>query len=295
MNSSRNDSGTDNGPLNTMLEKFTDPSLDELFINGSRCLQLNFKNESSSEPSIFSDELSCLDWLYNFADAQNVRLDARFPASGGVLSGGGYRWHAVIPPMSPHGALFCLRKARLGDLALDDFSLSEGVFSQVLNHLEQGLPLIICVRTATGKTSLLCALLKHLYLNHRVVILEAIDEIPLLSQRWVKLTAVPPSVEYGGISLHKALKESLRLSPDRYVVGELRENELRTFFSAIETGHYGGLTTLHASNERQVLRRLKDLSGIDYDFNSSIGSLGLLFMKSSGGLGLARFTLAKDC
>jgi len=278
-----------------MMEKFGDSTLNELLINGNRCMQLKYSDRSEVLPSLFPSEAAFLDWTYDFSDLQGVRIDPRFPANGGALAQSGFRWHAVVPPLSPNGGVFCLRKSRFDTLSVEDFDFDPSVLAQVTEHLENGFPLIVCGRTGVGKSSFLCALLRLLYLNQRVIILESLDEIPLLSKLWVKLVSVSPGLEDHGIPLERAMSESLRLSPDRYVVGELRGNELGTFLSAIETGHYGGLSTLHASNEHQVFRRLKHLNEKKIEFDIAIDNLGLLFMNATGKLGLARFTLAKNC
>jgi len=280
---------------NEMIRKFEDSSLNELFINGIHCMQLKYFDRSEQLPSLFSDNSTLLDWVYEFSDTQGARLDPHFPANGGFMSQGGFRWHAVVPPLSPDGAVFCLRRSRFESLELLDFDCSVEHLSQVFEHLEKGLPIIVCGSTGTGKSSFLCALLKHLYLNNRVVILESINEIPLLSKLWIKLVAVPPGLDSPGVSLDRALSESLRLSPERYVVGELRGNELLNFLSAIETGHFGGLTTLHATDEHQVMRRLNYLSKNNIELRFVYEKLALAFMKEQGNPGLARFTLTKDC
>ncbi len=250
--------------LHSWLDLFRDESLDELLLNGLNGLWLVKKNLVEHSSSPFQDLDEMIIWLQEFAQEQGTRLDPLYPSNGGPLKIDGFpgffRWHCLIPPASQDGPLFSLRRHRFESLKLADFAPPK-LTNPLSEYFLAGESILICGATSSGKTSLLSSLLKEYSLKERVFILEALPEFPLLSPRWVRLTEKPPNVEgVGVIPMEKLVQETLRLRPDRLVVGEIRGSEARSFLELLFTGSGGVAATLHAGTPDQALFRLLSLA-----------------------------------
>lgn len=247
---------------------FQDEGLDEIFFNGTRHVYGQYRHGGVVPlPPVFNDDGTMIRSLQIFAASRQVRLDPLMPAGGGdwIVQDHEttyFRWHALLPPASRHGATFCVRRHRFGCLKPDDFGGDPKLLLTLREAVKESPNLILCGATGSGKTSLLTALLKDICFNERVVILEPLTEIPLLSPTWVSLAAVPPNIEgKGGFRLEQGLEESLRLRPDRIVVGEVRGVEAAALLKLLSVGHNGIMTTLHADSPEAALKRLSQASG----------------------------------
>lgn len=240
-----------------------DHDLDEILLNSLSGLWLIRKGVSIGKASPFKDLESTVLWLQEFSFSQRLRLDPLYPSNGGPILHNSltYRWHAVIPPASMDGPLFSLRRHRFETIDMADFGCPN-LLVPLMRSFEENEPLLICGPTGSGKTTLLTSILKQNAIEDRVFIIESLQEIPLLSSKWVRLSERPPSIEgVGEITMEKLIKESLRLRPDRLIVGEIRGHEAKSFIEMLFTGSGGVLATLHAGSPEQALYRLAYLAG----------------------------------
>lgn len=181
------------------------------------------------------------------------RLDRLSPIVDARLNDG-TRVCAVIPPVAVAGACAAFRLFRDDTHPLETFSDSPAAIDLVLRPRGN---LLITGATGSGKTSLIASILERVAHNERIVVIEDTHELPVHLPNVVRLEARPPSAEgRGAIELHDLLRASLRLRPDRIIVGEVRGPEALTLVHAMNTGHIGSMSTVHANSATDGLERL---------------------------------------
>ncbi|MFK7824743.1 MAG: ATPase, T2SS/T4P/T4SS family [Oligoflexales bacterium] len=245
--------------LSHLLSFFTKPDVEEVYVNGNHGLAVlrKSKHEYFPVPSFFYKGEDFIKACQNLALQCGLRLDPIRPFAGGILKEEGLRWHCIIPPAAPRGPLFALRKHRFGDLTIDDFAGEKKLKCELMSLLENKTSLLFCGETGSGKTSLLAACLKVCALNDRVLIIEELEEVPLLGALWSKLLSKPESIYgSGALSMEMLFRECLRLRPDRMVLGELRGADFFCFLEAISSGHHGVFASFHAGSPSQLKQRL---------------------------------------
>lgn len=250
---------------------FSDPLVDEVLINGGRSVIVVIGERFEVGKSPFDSGQTMLHWLCEFARDEGVRLDPLCGSAGGMVLSqhlstslkqvGQLRWHALLPPLSQDGPLLSLRRHRFGVISLEDFGGSDTLKKQLACAVAQKRSLLIAGPTGSGKSTLLVALLAAYASKERVVILESIAEIPPLSPTWVRLLERLPNLEgIGAVPLERLLRESLRLRPDRLVLGEIRGGEAQPFLNALLSGHEGAMATIHAGSVNDARRRFVALA-----------------------------------
>lgn len=192
------------------------------------------------------------------ADASTPVADARLPD--------GARVHVVLPPIAPRGPLLSIRRFpstrfTLGDLV--GLTMLDGSQAGMLSELVRArASIVVSGATGSGKTTLLNALLELVGPDERVVIIEETPELGPFSSHVVSLAARPPNVEGAGeVDLHALVRASLRMRPDRIVVGEVRGREADAALAAMATGHEGSMLTVHAGSAAEAPDRLAYLAG----------------------------------
>ncbi|MGE0171156.1 MAG: ATPase, T2SS/T4P/T4SS family [Oligoflexales bacterium] len=241
------------------------PEIQEIFVNDTRVLIKKYTDETTTvHPSPYRTSESMVDALQEFGFRQSVRLDPLRPYAGGMTHVPhdndliSVRWHAVIPPMANHGPVLALRR-HLFRLQYEE--AADVPHPEIAEALRQGRPIFVCGSTGSGKTTVLTRILQTYCTSERVILLEEIDEIPALAPTWVKLTARPPNLEgFGAVSIETMFRETLRLAPDRIVVGEVRGPEVNPLYQAILSGHGSILTTLHIDDPLSLVLRLSQMS-----------------------------------
>jgi pilus assembly protein CpaF len=173
--------------------------------------------------------------------------------------------HAILPPGARAGACLTIRKFRRGGLSLDELvrlgSMSETVreFLEICVRLRKNI--VVSGGTGTGKTSLLGALTAAIPPSERVVVIEDIAELRLAQEHCIYLEVQPPDAfGRGGLSIRQLFVASLRMRPDRILVGEVRAGEALDMVQSMLSGHAGSLSTVHANSARDALVRLETLS-----------------------------------
>ncbi|MEN9834501.1 MAG: hypothetical protein RL011_694 [Pseudomonadota bacterium] len=249
---------------------FDDPAVDELLINGagSACLVASGRLSLAEAPFKSVAELAL--WCQNWARRLGVRLDPVVGAAGGSFQGHSFRWHCVLPPIAPDGPLFSLRRHRFELLNLSSFRLTSEQLGLIKEAMVRRSNLLICGPTGCGKTTILASLLKEFAPDERVIIVESLPELPLPTPYSARLIERQANLEQiGAVSLERLLRESLRLRPDRLVVGEVRGPEAKVFCEALMSGHEGVMATIHAASPSDAMAKLSYLAGMSSRSSSS--------------------------
>lgn len=200
------------------------------------------------------------------AAAGGQRLDDASPVADARLPDGN-RLHAVLPPVSPGCAAISLRVVRSQALSLADLAASGAIDARTAALLARivraRLSVLVCGATGSGKTTLMASLLSLAAPHERIVVIEEAGEIAPAHPHVVRLVERRANVEgAGAVGLARLVREALRMRPDRVVLGECRGAELREVLSAFNTGHRGGMTTIHANSPRDVPVRLTTLGAL---------------------------------
>ena len=247
--------------MSALMTHFSEPEVDELVVNGGCGMWLVIGDSLRSSISPFAHAEEVAMWAQELARHHGIRLDPLCGAAGGSLPEQAFRWHCVLPPLAPDGALFSLRRHRFDSLCLSDFRASPEVLEQLHGLMEQRESLLIAGPTGGGKTTLLAALLRHHAAKERVILIESLSELPVPSLCSVRLLERRPNLEgIGAVSLTRLVQEALRLRPDRLVIGEIRGHEAGAFCEALMSGHEGVMATIHANSPSDAIARLSFLA-----------------------------------
>jgi pilus assembly protein CpaF len=246
------------GPL------LADPTVDEVLVNGPDQVWVERRGRLQRAPTRFVDAEALRDACARLVASAGRRIDDASPMVDARLADGS-RLHIVLPPVAPDGPLLSLRR-----FAPRAFTLAElverGALEQAVADLlgacvAARLDIVIAGGTSTGKTSLLGALAGLADATERIVTVEDSAELRIDRPHVVRLEARPASLEgTGAVSIRELVRNALRMRPDRLIVGEVRGGEALDLLQAMNTGHDGSLTTVHANTPSGALRRLELLA-----------------------------------
>jgi len=256
------------GPLDEYLR---DPYVSDILVNGPHKVYIERRGRLESTDATFLDDDHLMRVIRRIADNVGRRVDESTPMLDARLPDGS-RVNAIVPPLALDGPALSIR--RFGTNPLDMVRLIE---EDALRE-EMALFIEACVQckanvlisggTGTGKTTLLNALSKWIPAGERVVTIEDAAELQLQREHVVRLETRPPNIEgKGEITQRDLLRNSLRMRPDRIIIGEVRGDETLDMLQAMNTGHEGSMTTVHANNPRDALRRIENMvsmAGINY-------------------------------
>ncbi|WP_373695295.1 TadA family conjugal transfer-associated ATPase [Microbacterium maritypicum] len=250
------------GPLLAHL----DDAVTDVFVNGAGGLFVDRGNGAEPAEGWRASEREVRDLAVALVGLGGRHLDDQAPCVD-VRLDSGIRVHAVLSPVSTTGTALSIRipRVRAADLdalaALGAFDASQQVW--LLGLVAERANILITGGTGTGKTTLLSALLSEVPPTERIVTIEDVAELRPRHPHHVSLEARQSNLEgAGAITLARLVRESLRMRPDRLVVGECRGEEVRELLTALNTGHDGGAGTLHASGLRDVPARLEALGAL---------------------------------
>lgn len=249
------------GPLTPLME---DDRITDILVNGPHEVWVERDGSLSKAPTSFADNSDLRAFIDRMLGSSVARADVGHPVADARLQDGS-RLHVVLPPVATDGPLVSIRKFPRTPLSLDDLAVSQMVDSAQLERLRSAVwdreTLAISGGTGSGKTTLLNALLGEIAKTERVVVLEETAELRPCCEHIVSLLTRESNLENAGrIELGELVRASLRMRPDRIVIGEVRGPEALAALAAMSVGHPGSMVTVHARSAGAVVERLVSLA-----------------------------------
>ena len=248
------------GPLEDLLD---DPTVSEIMVNGPHQVYVERGGRLQLTDLQFADDASVNAIIERIVAPLGRRIDESQPYVDARLKDGS-RVNAIIPPLSLSGPSITIRKFSKKTLTVEDFirfgtwNANAAAFMEVCVKLRKNI--IVAGGTGSGKTTLLNLLSSFIPETERIVTAEDAAELKLVQPHVVRLEARPPNVEgKGAVTIRDLVKNCLRMRPDRIIVGECRSGEALDMLQAMNTGHDGSLTTVHANSPRDVVSRLETM------------------------------------
>ena len=248
------------GPLEAMIAM---DDISEIMVNGPNQIFVEKKGVLYKTDTFFADDNQVLSAIERIVAPLGRRIDESSPMVDARLPDGS-RVNAIIPPLSLVGPSITIRKFSKTPLEAKDLVNFGSISPEMVRFLATCVAvrknIIISGGTGSGKTTLLNVLSSFLPNRERIVTIEDAAELQLRQEHLVRLESRPPNIEgKGAISIRDLVRNSLRMRPDRIVVGECRGGEALDMLQAMNTGHDGSLTTIHANTPRDALARLETL------------------------------------
>ncbi|HWW77011.1 MAG TPA: CpaF family protein, partial [Pyrinomonadaceae bacterium] len=248
------------GPIEPLL---ADPTVSDILVNSPKNIYIERGGRLERTNVEFKDDEHLMRVIERIVSTVGRRIDEAQPMVDARLADGS-RVNAIIPPLSIDGPVLSIR--RFGDEPLRINSLIEkGAFTKDIAEMFEmcvhaRLNILISGGTGAGKTTLLNALSSFIPEDHRIVTIEDSAELQLQQPHVVRLETRPPNIEgKGEVSQRDLVKNALRMRPDRIVIGEVRGGEAIDMLQAMNTGHDGSLTTIHANTPRDALARIETM------------------------------------
>jgi pilus assembly protein CpaF len=255
------------GPLEPLLR---DDSVTEVMVNGSDRIYIERNGKIEQAGVTFVDDAHLLRIIDKIVSQVGRRIDEASPMVDARLPDGS-RVNAIIPPLSLRGPTLTIRKFSRDPYTMDDL-INFGTLTPKAAHflaacVQGKLNMLISGGTGTGKTTTLNALSAYVPGDERIVTIEDAAELQLQQEHVITLEARPANIEgQGEVKIRELVRNALRMRPDRIIVGEVRGPETLDMLQAMNTGHEGSLTTIHANAPRDALARLETLvltAGVD--------------------------------
>ncbi|WP_373047937.1 ATPase, T2SS/T4P/T4SS family [Vulgatibacter sp.] len=255
------------GPLEPLL---ADETVSEILVNRADQIYVERAGRLELAPQRFSSDRAVLAVIERIVSPIGRRIDESSPLVDARLPDGS-RVHAIVPPLALKGPCLTIRKFRREPLRVEELVASGAMSPQLAAFLELAVRarrnVVIAGGTGSGKTTLLNVLTGFVPERERIITVEDAAELQVRQPHWVQLEARPANLEgQGAIGIRELVRNCLRMRPDRIVVGECRGGEALDMLQAMNTGHDGSLTTLHANGPREALARLETLcllSGVE--------------------------------
>lgn len=249
------------GPLEELL---ADPAVTEIMVNGNEMIYAERGGKVGLTNVTFTSNLQLRNVIERIVSPLGRRIDERTPYVDARLPDGS-RVNAIIEPLAIDGPSVTIRKFPSKRITDQDYVERFGAMTkQMMDFLkicvEQGLNIIISGGTGSGKTTLLNVLSGYIPVTERIITVEDAAELQLKQEHVVRLETRPANLEgTGEVSIRDLIKNSLRMRPDRIVVGECRDGAALDMLAAMNTGHDGSMTTVHANMPREAVARLETL------------------------------------
>lgn len=243
------------GPLDAVL---ADPEVTEVMINGPGIAYVERSGVLGRvELDLDADEI--LGIVERVVGPLGLRLDRSSPIVDARLADGS-RLNAVLPPLAVDGPCVTIRRFRAEPVTLEAFGAGPEVCGRLVRLVRSGWNVLVAGGTGAGKTTLLNALSSFIDPGERLVTVEETAELRLAHAHWVRLEARPANAEGAGqVTVRDLVRTALRMRPDRLLVGEVRGGEALDMLQALNTGHDGSLSTVHANGPAEALLRLETL------------------------------------
>lgn len=248
------------GPLEPLMQ---DPDVSDILVNTHKQIYVERFGKLQLTEATFKDDAHLRRIIDKIVSAVGRRIDESCPMVDARLSDGS-RVNAIIPPLAIDGPILSIRRFAVDPLELDDLlalkTLTPDIGELLKGIVQARLNILISGGTGTGKTTLLNVLSRFIPSNERIVTIEDSAELQLKQEHVARLETRPPNIEgKGEVTQRDLVRNSLRMRPDRIIVGEVRGGEVLDMLQAMNTGHDGSLSTIHANSPRDALMRLDTL------------------------------------
>ena len=260
------------GPLEPLLK---DPGINDILVNGHSQVFVERSGLLEMTSVRFKDERHLLRIIDRIVSSIGRRLDESQPWVDARLSDGS-RVNAIIPPCALDGPLLSIRKFSRDPLTMDKL-ITHGAMTQSMAKVLQGvvkarLNLLISGGTGSGKTTMLNAASSYIGERERIITIEDSAELQLQQVHVARMETRPPNIEgKGAVTQRDLVKNALRMRPDRIVIGEVRGAEALDMLQAMNTGHDGSMTTIHANTPRDAMGRMEQMimmTGVEFPLRS---------------------------
>ena len=251
------------GPLEILM---ADSTISDILVNTYRQVYVERKGKLELSEVRFENEAHLLKIIDKIVSGVGRRVDESSPMVDARLPDGS-RVNAIIPPLAVDGAILSIRRFALTPFQMKDFLQFRSLTPEMAEVLEglvkAKVNLLLSGGTGTGKTTLLNVLSGFIPANERVITIEDAAELQLQQPHVVRLEIRPPNIEgKGEVTPRMLVRNSLRMRPDRIIVGEVRGAEVVDMLQAMNTGHEGSMVTVHANTPRDALTRLENMIGM---------------------------------
>jgi pilus assembly protein CpaF len=248
------------GPLEPLLE---DPTVDDILVNGHRDIYVERRGKIEKTVARFKDEAHLMRIIDKIVSSVGRRVDELTPMVDARLEDGS-RVNVIIAPLALDGPVISIRRFAADPFMADDLvemgTLTPEIVELMSGCVKARLNVLISGGTGSGKTTLLNVLSSFVPDSERVLTIEDAAELQLKQDHVVRLETRPPNLEgKGQITQRELVINSLRMRPDRIIVGEVRGGEALDMLQAMNTGHDGSLTTIHANSARDALSRVETM------------------------------------
>ena len=248
------------GPLEPLLK---DDTVNDILVNGPQQVFVERDGKLLLTETAFKDERHLLRIIDKIVSAVGRRVDESNPYVDARLADGS-RFNAMVPPVAVDGSLVSIRKFKKEKLGIDDLvrfgAFSEEMAAYIQAAVATRLNIIVSGGTGSGKTTTLNALSSFIDDAERILTIEDTAELQLQQTHVGRMESRPPNVEgRGAVTQRDCLRNALRMRPDRIIVGETRGEEVIDMLQAMNTGHDGSMTTIHANSARDAVSRLENM------------------------------------
>ena len=251
------------GPLEPLL---SDHTVSDILVNGPKQVYVERKGKLELTDIVFSDTDHLMKIIDKIVSRVGRRVDESSPMVDARLPDGS-RVNAIIPPLALDGPILSIRRFSVIPFTLDDFIRGKSVTPELgqllMAMVKAKLNILISGGTGTGKTTMLNVISGAIPVTERIVTIEDAAELRLQQPHVVRLETRPPNLEGRGEVNQRALvRNSLRMRPERIILGEVRGVEVLDMLQAMNTGHDGSMTTVHANSPRDALTRIENMAGM---------------------------------
>jgi len=251
------------GPLEPLLQ---DPTISDILVTGPKLVYIERNGKLYRTPVEFKDNSHLMRIIEKIVSRVGRRVDESSPMVDARLPDGS-RVNAVIPPIALDGPILSIRRFGRTRITDKDFvanlTVTQGMMDLLQACVRSRLNIIISGGTGAGKTTILNVLSAVIPENERIVTVEDAAELQLRQTHVARMEARPPNVEgAGAVTIRHMVINALRMRPDRIIVGEVRGEEAMDMMQAMNTGHDGSLTTIHANSPREAISRIEVMLGM---------------------------------